>query len=135
MGGVSDIQSDDLKNIPTFRAAYSDRTALLMAKLAFCAYEGFHIDEAALAKFRADFGKIGLDLCQSLVDPDTGTAGYIVAAPDLIVVVFRGTENLLDWRTNVRLAWVALQGDVRFTPAFSKPIGQSASPCSKECES
>ena len=38
MTDIGVFEPDDLKNIPTFRAAYSDRTALLMAKLAFRAY-------------------------------------------------------------------------------------------------
>jgi hypothetical protein len=41
MANESNIEPDDIKSIPTFRAAYSDRTALLMAKLAYRAYEKF----------------------------------------------------------------------------------------------
>jgi hypothetical protein len=47
MSDIGTFTSDDLKNIPTFRAAYSDRTALLMAKLAHRAYEVFDSDDAA----------------------------------------------------------------------------------------
>ena len=89
---------DDLKNIPTFRAAYSDRTALLMAKLAFRAYNDFDADEAAFKTFRTDLCTQGFLDCSGLVDSDVGTAGYIVEGSDIIVVVFRGTTNELDWR-------------------------------------
>jgi hypothetical protein len=51
---ISLFEPDDVKNIPTFRAAYSDRTALLMAKLAFRAYNDFDGSEAAFKTFRTD---------------------------------------------------------------------------------
>ena len=51
MGRPGNIEPDDLKNIPTFRAAYSDRTALLMARLAQRAYEPFHEGGAAFDTF------------------------------------------------------------------------------------
>ena len=75
MGGIQDIEPDDLKNVPTFRAAYSDRTALLMAKLAHRAYDPFHIDDAAFASFKTAFAKLGFDVCECFVDRDVGTAG------------------------------------------------------------
>lgn len=118
MGKVSDIEPDDLKSIPTFRAAYSDRTALLMAKLAHRAYEGFDADKAILATFQTDFARLGLVDFERLVDADVGTAGFVVANQELIVVVFRGTEDLLDWRTNIKLAWIALQGGVKVHTGF-----------------
>jgi triacylglycerol lipase len=35
---IGAIEPDDIKSIPTYRAAYSDRTALLMARLSHRAY-------------------------------------------------------------------------------------------------
>ena len=52
MSDIGTFTRDDLKTIPTFRAAYSDRTALLMAKLAHRAYEVFDSDDTAWAKFK-----------------------------------------------------------------------------------
>jgi hypothetical protein len=46
MANIGDFEPDDLRSIPTFRAAYSDRTALLMAKLAYRAYEKFDVARA-----------------------------------------------------------------------------------------
>jgi triacylglycerol lipase len=92
----NDIEPDDIKSIPTFRAAYSDRTALLMAKLAYRAYEKFDANTVAFGRFQQDFARLGLVDCTGLVDADTGTAGYVAAGPDIIVVAFRGTEDLLD---------------------------------------
>src|SRR2546426_5155027 len=109
---------DDLKNIPTFRAAYSDRTALLMAKLAFRAYNDFDVSEAAFKTFRTDLCALGFIECSSLVDNDVGTAGYIVEGNDIIVVVFRGTQDELDWKTNVNARLVALQGGTRVHTGF-----------------
>ncbi len=124
MGDISDIEPDDIKSIPTFRAAYSDRTALLMAKLAKRVYDPFN-DDKSFAEFQAVFTQLGLQVCERLIDEEAGTAGAVLASPDLIVIVFRGTEDLLDWRTNMRLAWTVLQGGVKVHTGFFgayKPI-------------
>jgi triacylglycerol lipase len=117
-GTIEAIAPDEIKSIPTFRAAYSDRTALLMAKLSYRAYVPFDADDNAFGSFRDDLESLGLRECDKLVDPDVGTAGFVVAGDDLIVVVFRGTENELDWRSNVRATWVVLQGGVRVHRGF-----------------
>jgi hypothetical protein len=118
MARPGDIQSDDIKNIPTFRAAYSDRTALLMARLSLRAYEAFDRDEDAFADFKKSFEALGLRQCDLLVDPASGTAGYLLAGDDIIVAVFRGTENEFDWQTNFRFQFVVLQGGVRVHAGF-----------------
>jgi hypothetical protein len=117
MARPEDIEPDDIKSIPTFRAAYSDRTALLMAKLALRAYQAFEDDEAFVT-FKKDFSTLGLRDVAKLVCPDTGTAGYVVSNDDLVAVAFRGTENELDWRTNVRFQFVVLQGGVQVHRGF-----------------
>jgi triacylglycerol lipase len=115
---IGTIEPDELTSIPTFRAAYSDRTALLMAKLAHRAYVRFDADDEAFASFSGDLASLGLRECDKLIDPDVGTAGFVVASDDLIAVVFRGTEDELDWRSNVRAAWIVLQGGVRVHTGF-----------------
>ena len=127
---ISLFEPDDIKNIPTFRAAYSDRTALLMAKLAFRAYNDFDGSEAAFKTFKTDLCTLGFIECSGLIDRDVGTAGYIVEGSDIIVVVFRGTQDELDWKTNVNARLVALQGGTRVHTGFSRRIGLSATPCS-----
>ena len=112
------FEPDDLKNIPTFRAAYSDRTALLMAKLAYRAYNSFDIDDASFKVFDDEICKQGFTSCTGLIDREIGTAGYVVDGEDIIVIVFRGTENELDWKTNVNAAFVALQGGTRVHTGF-----------------
>lgn len=118
MADISLFEPEDLNNIPTFRAAYSDRTALLMAKLAYRAYIDFDVDDATFKTFSTDLCKQGFVDCRALIDRDVGTAGYIVEGNDIIVVVFRGTENELDWKTNVNARFVALQGGTRVHTGF-----------------
>ncbi len=118
MANIGNFEPDDLRSIPTFRAAYSDRTALLMAKLAYRAYEKFDVDDTSWLAFSETFQKLGLTDCTGLIDRDVGTAGFVVANDEIIVIVFRGTEDQLDWFTNVRAAWVALQGGTRVHTGF-----------------
>lgn len=118
MADIGLFQPDDLKNLPTFRAAYSDRTALLMAKLAYRAYELFDKDDASFKKFSDALCGGGFVSCEGLIDRDIGTAGYAVDGSDMIVIVFRGTENELDWTTNLNTRFVALQGGTRVHTGF-----------------
>jgi hypothetical protein len=118
MAKPEDIEPDDIKSIPTFRAAYSDRTSLLMARLSLRAYESFDHNEESFVNFSKGFEALGLKQCVGLIDREAGTAGYVAAGDDLIVVVFRGTENELDWKTNFRLQFVVLQGGARVHAGF-----------------
>src|SRR4051812_4307198 len=118
MSDLFEFQSDDLRNLPTFRAAYSDRTALLMGRLAHRAYDMFDKDDISLAKFQAMFGELGLKDFTPLVAADVGTAGFVAASTDIVVVVFRGTQDDLDWQTNVRASWIELQGGTRVHTGF-----------------
>ena len=113
-----DIKPEDIKSIPTFRAAYSDRTALLMAKLALRAYQAFDKDEKLLVEFTKGFETLGLRDVAKFVDPKIGTAGYIVSNDDLVAVAFRGSEDHLDWQTNFRFKFVVLQGGVQVHRGF-----------------
>jgi triacylglycerol lipase len=118
MSNIGAFTKDDLKNIPTYRAAYSDRTALLMAKLAHRAYELFDSDDAAWAKFNGAICSDGFSGCKGLIDREIGTAGFVAEGDEILVVVFRGTENTLDWWTNFNTDFVALQGGTRVHTGF-----------------
>ncbi len=118
MANIARFQPDDLKNLPTFRAAYSDRTALLMAKLAYRAYEPFDKNAASFKKFSDALCGAGFTSCEGLIDRDIGTAGYAVDGSDMIVIVFRGTQDELDWTTNLNTRFVALQGGTRVHTGF-----------------
>src|SRR5258708_37793995 len=98
MANESNIEPDDIKSIPTFRAAYSDRTALLMAKLAYRAYDKFDKDDNAFGAFQQDFTRLGLVDCTGLVDSDVGTAGCRPAGPPPPFVAASGPPDLLPWR-------------------------------------
>jgi hypothetical protein len=89
-----------------------------MAKLSHRAYVQFETDDNAFGLFSSGLAALGLRECIGLVDPDVGTAGFVVAGDEIIAVVFRGTEDELDWKSNVRAAWVVLQGGVRVHTGF-----------------
>jgi pimeloyl-ACP methyl ester carboxylesterase len=110
MADIGLFQPDDLKNLPTFRAAYSDRTALLMGRLAYRAYQLFDRDDASFKAFSDELCGHGFASCKGLIDREIGTAGYAVDGSDMIVIVFRGTEDDLDWTTNLNTRFVTLQG-------------------------
>jgi triacylglycerol lipase len=115
----TDIEPDDIRNIPTFRAAYSDRTALLMARLAHRAYYNFENSDGTAAEFRDGFNRLGLVECETMFDKGTSTAGFVVAGEEIIVVVFRGTQHVLNWWTNMNVAWTPLKGGVRVHTGFA----------------
>src|SRR5258708_35160909 len=89
-----------------------------MAKLAYRAYNPFDTDDAAIKAFTTEICAQGFAGCQVLVDSDVGTAGFIVDGSDIIVIVFRGTQDELDWKTNVNARLVALQGGTRVHTGF-----------------
>jgi hypothetical protein len=72
MANESNIEPDDIKSIPTFRAAYSDRTALLMAKLAYRAYEKFDKDDDAFGAFQQDFTDLASSIAPAWLTPMSG---------------------------------------------------------------
>lgn len=92
---------------PTWRAAYSDRTAALMAAFAELAYTPFEGGVAGLAQMRAQLAAGGFDLIATFNASDT--QAYLATRPgDFSVLAFRGTTDLADWKTNanaVRGLW------------------------------
>ena len=94
MDKLFEFKPDDLRNLPTFRAAYSDRTALLMGRLAHRSYEMFEKNEMTLEKFQAAFGRTWpQEFHATRLKRETGTAGFVAASCDIIVVVFRGSDR------------------------------------------
>ena len=94
MADPDSFEPDDLKNIPTFRAAYSDRTALLMAKLALRAYDHFDLDDAAWTKFNDELCCQGFTSGKGLIDHDIGTAGLSLKAPKSLSSSFVGPKTI-----------------------------------------
>ncbi len=73
---------------PLLRAAYSDRTAWMMAECSRLAYQDLDkLDELILA---ADF-----ELVEIFDDKESGTQAFLSRRQDMAVLAFRGTEK--DW--------------------------------------
>lgn len=92
--------NDDIdKQPPTRRAAYSDRAAVIMAKLAMLAYQNFETAEQFEEILRLKLAQGGLQLVGTF-DCDCGTEGYVCQNDEYAVLVFRGTNDKLDWKIN-----------------------------------
>jgi triacylglycerol lipase len=94
------LHPGDADAIPTWRAAYSDRTASLMARLAGIAY----FDVPALAD---RVGVAGFTLAAAY--DDGLTQGFLARSEDFAALVFRGTSSQADWRTNLRAQLAPVQ--------------------------
>jgi len=81
-----------LLNPPIKRAAYSDRTAWVMASMAQLVYEHFedggNTRELLLTKLNGG----GFNLLGEFNAPETDTQAFLVANKDYAVLAFRGTE-------------------------------------------
>jgi Lipase (class 3) len=109
------LSPDEAHNLPTWRAAFSERTAELMAKLALIAYQG---DPTKLAN---DLAEGGFEL---LATYDVGVSqGYLARTPDFAVLAFRGSDSYADWRTNLAGRAIPLEtslGRVRVHEGFKR---------------
>lgn len=94
------LSAGDADAIPTWRAAYSDRTASLMARLAGLAY----LDSPALAE---RLGPAGFTLAAAY--DDGLTQGFLAQSADFAALVFRGTSSQADWTVNLRARLTAVQ--------------------------
>ncbi|WP_303905242.1 lipase family protein [Thiohalomonas denitrificans] len=86
--------AEELLKPPLKRAAYSDRTAWLMAALSELAYTKFESQAEVRADFTARLADAGLMLHSIYDEPNTGTQAFIARRPDsFTVLAFRGTEK------------------------------------------
>jgi hypothetical protein len=88
-------------DLPTLRAAYSDRTASLMAYLAAFAYD-LRI-EAHPPTIPTELSNTGFERITSFHNGYTDGWAYILEGKDLIVLAFRGTVSQKNWHTNFDL--------------------------------
>lgn len=135
---------------PVKRAAYSDRTAWMMAVLSQLAYERFEGTGANMLKLAAELARLGetekiatrlLQLSKLLSTPstastnvleealkaggfeligtidrtETDTQGYVAIREKedehgIAVLVFRGTQEIKDWKTNIDAATTEITG-------------------------
>jgi Lipase (class 3) len=109
------LSPNEAHNLPTWRAAFSERTAELRAKLALIAYQ------ADPTKLADDLAQGGFEL---LATYDVGVSqGYLARTPDFAVLVFRGSDSYADWRTNLASRAIPLEtglGRVRVHEGFKR---------------
>jgi triacylglycerol lipase len=85
--------------LPSLRAAYSDRTAALMAYLAGFAYDARIEIKGALA-IPNELSSLGFAALTSFHNGMTDGWAFIAEGPDLVVLSFRGTASKKNWNTN-----------------------------------
>jgi triacylglycerol lipase len=106
---------NEAQKLPTWRAAFSERTAEMMAKLALLAYE------PELERLKQSLAHGGFELLATY-DVDV-SQGFLVRATDFAVLVFRGSDSFADWRTNLSSRAVPLTtslGRVRVHEGFKR---------------
>jgi triacylglycerol lipase len=86
-------------DLPTLRAAYSDRTAALMAYLAGFAYDK-SIEVPMLKSAPEQLKAFGFDRFQAFHNGLTNGWAYVAVSNDIIVLSFRGTQSKEDWQTD-----------------------------------
>jgi triacylglycerol lipase len=129
---IAPILAGDVDALPTFRAAYSDRTAAMMAKIAMLAYIGFEdADKKKILDGILTHGRV--KLLETITARETEA---LVAETDkFVVVAFRGSTSRRDTRTDLRTRFnvskIDLEGRVvsvsvhsGFYNAFAKVEGQ-----------
>jgi triacylglycerol lipase len=96
-------------DLPTLRAAYSDRTATLMAYLSAFAYDG-RIQATPPLQVPTELSQLGFrELTPFHNGMDDGWA-YIAQANDIVVLAFRGTQSIKNWHTNFQVRLVHPDG-------------------------
>jgi triacylglycerol lipase len=86
-------------DLPTLRAAYSDRTAALMAYLANFAYSP-NLQIRGLIGVPPELGAIAFSRLTSFHNDLTDGWAYIAESDALIILAFRGTQSISNWKTD-----------------------------------
>jgi hypothetical protein len=94
-------------DLPILRAAYSDRTAWLMASLARLAYT-YPTDgrRGPRSDIPQDLAAYGFDRITYFHNGLTDGWAFIAEGRDLIVVAFRGTKSIRNWKTNFQMEMI-----------------------------
>jgi triacylglycerol lipase len=97
----------EAENLPTWRAAYSDRTSALMAAFSELAYLPFEdgADGRDQLKAALDNGKFKL---VDVFNKDDTRAYFAVRPDQFAVLAFRGTTDFNNWKTNLQIGRVPL---------------------------
>jgi pimeloyl-ACP methyl ester carboxylesterase len=108
---VAPIAAGDVEEIPSRRAAYSDRTAAFLAKLAMLAYIAFEDDQKRkILEGMLTHGRVKLLETISIAD----TEAMVAETDKFVVVAFRGTSSRAHLKTDIQarlnVARVAVDG-------------------------
>jgi triacylglycerol lipase len=108
---VAPIAADDVEAIPSRRAAYSDRTAAFLAKLAMLAYITFEDDQKRkILEGMLTHG--GVKLLETISIGDT--EAMVAETDKFVVVAFRGTSSRAHLKTDIQarlnVARIAVDG-------------------------
>lgn len=96
---VAPISKSDIEALPTRRAAYSDRTAALMAKIAMLSYVTF--EDTEKKKILEGLFKHGdVHLLETLSLQETEV--LVVDTKKCVIAAFRGTTSKHDFRTDLQ---------------------------------
>jgi triacylglycerol lipase len=87
-------------DLPTFRAAYSDRTAALMAFLANFAYDS-RVAKRGQLPVPTELDSLGFTQITGFHNQLTDGWAYIAESDPIIVLAFRGTKSAENWGTNL----------------------------------
>src|SRR5262245_42397086 len=91
---VSPITEAMAANAPTWRAAYSHRTASLMSALCLIAYDNFEdMSGSSLETMRIRLAKGGFRLIRTY-NPKNSTQAYLAISDQFAVLAFRGTTDM-----------------------------------------
>lgn len=105
MTDVSTTQQVKTSDLPVLRAAYADRTAALMATLARLAYDFPPGDSqpGPASEIPPEFKALGFDQITYFHNGLVDGWAYIVEGPDIIALVFRGTQTIENWHTDFQV--------------------------------
>jgi hypothetical protein len=92
-------------DLPTLRAAYSDRTAALMAYLAAFAYDT-RIEAKGVLQVPQELAAFGFSKLTSFHNGMTDGWAFIAEGTDLIALAFRGTSSTKNWDTDFHVALI-----------------------------
>jgi hypothetical protein len=92
------------KDLPSLRAAYSDRTAALMAYLSNFAYSPSIKTKGAISVPK-ELADLGFNRLTSFHNDLTNGWAYVLEGELLHILAFRGTQSIEDWDTNLH-AWL-----------------------------
>lgn len=111
--GLPIVEGISAAAVPTWRAAYSDRTAAVMARFCELAYQSAALPTqtppgratvaASTAQTRSalESGLAAIGFTLAAVFSHRSTQAYLAVSPQFAVLAFRGTQQLDDWGINV----------------------------------